>query len=303
MKELVILSGKGGTGKTSLVGSIAALAKDNVLVDGDVDAANLYLIARPDIKEKFSFIGSKEAVINQSECNNCGICLDYCRFNAISFKKSGDGSKAEQYLIDQIKCEGCGVCASFCPLGAIEMKDRVSGEWYVSDSRLGPMVHGYLGVGQGNSGKLVTVLREKARQVAREKGQDLIIVDGPPGIGCPAIASLNGADYVLIITEPTLSAFHDLDRLLSLTNHFKIRACICINKCDINAKVAGQIEEYASEKGAGVVGWINYDPAVSRAQADRTTLMEYISNDTTDQIRDLWNKVKHELSDNVSQKE
>jgi len=297
LKELVILSGKGGTGKTSLVGSIAALAEGNVLVDADVDAANLHLITRPDIKEKSSFIGGKEAVIDQAECNNCGVCLDYCRFDAIALKNSTDGSKAKKYLIDPIKCEGCGVCASFCPVDAIEMKDRVSGEWYVSDSRLGPMVHGHLGVGQGNSGKLVTVLREKAREVAREKGQDLIIVDGPPGIGCPAIASLNGADYVLIVTEPTLSAFHDLDRLLSLTNHFKIRTCICINKYDINAKVAGQIEEYASKKGASVMGRINYDPAISKAQADRTTLMEYISNDTTAQVRELWKNIKDLLKD------
>ncbi len=296
MRELVVLSGKGGTGKTSLVGSLAALAERKVLVDCDVDAANLHLIVEPEIRQRQQFISGKKAVINNARCTGCGLCLVHCRFDAIIQEETDSDEEQYRFRCDPLRCEGCGVCAYVCPEDTIEMRDNVSGEWYVSNTRYGPMVHGHLGIAEGNSGKLVSLLRERARSIAHEKNLDLIIVDGPPGIGCPVIASLTGADYVLIVTEPSLSALHDLKRLLQLVGHFKIPAGLCINKADINPSVAGQIKDYASQQAVRLLAEIAYDSTVTESQAAGKTMIEYIENDSTRQIRSLWTNLRTELS-------
>ena len=295
MKELVILSGKGGTGKTSLVGSLAALAENKVLVDCDVDAANLHLITQPEIKKKQSFIGGLKAHINEQKCTACGICVDYCRFDAIKSETKNSADKDLRFFIDDLSCEGCGVCTYFCPEEAIKMGEVKSGEWYESQTRFGPMVHGRLGMAEGNSGKLVALLRSRAREIALAENLDLILVDGPPGIGCPAISSLTGADYVMIVTEPTISGYHDLKRVAKLVRYFNIPASICINKYDINSDISSEIETYASEENIDLLGKLNYDVSVIEAQMAGKTLIEYISNETTDRIKSLWARLKKQI--------
>ncbi|MFC1957801.1 ATP-binding protein, partial [Chloroflexota bacterium] len=223
MKEVVVLSGKGGTGKTSIVGSFAALAKNKVLVDCDVDAADLHLLLSPSIKEGNEFWSGEVAVIDEENCTQCGLCQELCRFKAIA-----------DFKVDPISCEGCGLCSHVCPAEAVIMKENLSGHWFVSDTRYGPLIHARLGIAQENSGKLVAQVRQQARQLAEKDGFDCIISDGPPGIGCPVISSLSGVDLALLVTEPTLSGMHDLERVLGVCHHFGIQPLICINKYDIN---------------------------------------------------------------------
>jgi MinD superfamily P-loop ATPase len=295
VKELVVLSGKGGTGKTSLLGALATLAGNKVLVDCDVDAANLYLIADPEIRESHTFIGGQKAEINQQLCAYCGECLDYCRFEAVVSVASDVPDREPRFEIDRLNCEGCGVCTYFCPENAINMKPAESGKWHVSDTRFGPLVHGQLGPGEGNSGKLVTVLRKKARDEAESLKCDLILVDGPPGIGCPAIATLTGAGYVLLVTEPSLSAFHDFKRVAQLVRHFKISAGLCVNKYDINKSISGKIEKNAEENGIDILGRLRYDVDFTRAQVLGRTIMEYSTGETANNIRLLWKKLQKRL--------
>jgi len=300
MKELVVLSGKGGTGKTSLVGSLATLAENKILVDCDVDAADLHLLLKPDIKHKAEFVGGKKASIIEEKCTACDICPEYCRFEAI---KSSDeeGGNNPRFRIDSLACEGCGVCTHFCPEDAIEFKDVVSGEWYISETRHGPMVHARLGIAQANSGRLATLLRNRARTLAEEKNCDLIIIDGPPGIGCPVIASLTGADYVLIVTEPTVSGLHDLERLLKLIEHFQIKASVCINKYDINPQMTETIENFAARNNIGSAGKIKYDPAMTAAQIQGRTVIEYTDDGISKAIKKIWEKVQKELRKTTKQ--
>ena len=201
IRELVIISGKGGTGKTSVAASLACLAQNKVIADCDVDAADMHLVLQPEMQQATVFEGGKKAVITRDTCTACGECLRYCRFDAIS----------DDFIVDPISCEGCGVCAHFCPHGAIEMKNHVSGQWFISDTRHGPLIHAKLGIAEGNSGKLVTIIKKKAREIAGEKGYGLVIVDGSPGTGCPVIATMSGASLALIVTEPTVSGIHDLE--------------------------------------------------------------------------------------------
>ena len=222
MIELTIISGKGGTGKTSVVGSLAALAKNKVLVDCDVDAADLHLILGNNVKKSADFKGGHRASINEELCTGCGICLDYCRFDSIKEVINESTGWVDKFRIDQLSCEGCGVCTQFCPENAIDFDEIVSGQWFLSETKYGPLVHARLGIAQANSGKLVSLLRTKARNLADENRWDLVLIDGPPGIGCPVIASVTGASYVLIVTEPSLSAFHDLKRIMQLMDHFKM---------------------------------------------------------------------------------
>ncbi len=295
MTELVIVSGKGGTGKTSLVGSIAALAEKKILVDCDVDAADLHLILNNDLKQTHDFIASSKAEIIEDKCTDCGICQDYCRFDAI---KEKDG----HFRIDQYSCEGCGVCVHFCPEEAIDFKQVVSGQWFLSETRHGPLVHARLGIAQSNSGLLVSHLRKQAKELAERKNYELIVVDGPPGIGCPVIASITGADYLLIVTEPSLSALHDMERLLELAMHFHIPVGICINKYDINPQISVRIEEYAHKNGAMIMGRISFDPKVTEAQVAGTTFVEFADNGTADEVKSLWQNLKSELAGIKNQK-
>ncbi|TRO81899.1 ATP-binding protein [Desulfuromonas acetexigens] len=284
MKELVIISGKGGTGKTSVTASFAVLAEKAVLADCDVDAADLHLVLKPDVRERHDFRSGHEAVIREADCTGCGVCLDLCRFDAVRTHETEAGARC---VVDPVACEGCGVCVRFCPQTAIDFPERLCGEWMVSDTRCGPMVHARLGVAAENSGKLVATVRQEARRIAEEQGRNLVIVDGPPGIGCPVIASLSGAAQVLVVTEPTVSGEHDLARVLKLAAHFGIPASICVNKWDLNPEMTERIEKQARTVGANVAGRIRYDRSVTQAQIQERAVVE-IDAPCAKDIRALW---------------
>jgi len=282
MKELIVISGKGGTGKTSLLGAFASLAKDKVLCDADVDAADLYLILEPDIRERQDFQEGHRAVINLDKCTECGLCRDLCRFDAIS----------PEYKVDPIDCEGCGVCVYFCPEDAIDFPIKTCGELFVSETRAGPMVHARLGIAEDNSGKLVTLTRKQAKELAKNRDLSLILTDGPPGLACPVIASIAGASAVLIVTELTLSGQHDMDRVVELANHFGIPASICINKFDLNPDMTVAIEQYARDRGLPVMGRIPFDPSFTKAMVQKQTIIEYDGKSQAAQaVVEIWEKL------------
>lgn len=296
MKELVVISGKGGTGKTSILACFAALATNKVLADCDVDAADLHLVLKPQIQRREVFIGGKKARIRLEDCAACGQCKDICAFEAIHLDGPANDGVGKTYRIDPISCEGCGLCVRFCPAKAIEFKEVRSGEWFISHTRFGPMVHAQLGAAEENSGKLVTLVRTQARQLAQREGLDLMLVDGAPGIGCPVIASIGGADMALIVTEPTLSALHDMERVRELTRHFEIPTLVCINKYDINRDIAAQIEMRAEALDARVVGKVRYDPVFTESQIMRMPMVEYTNRQVADDVRTLWQNVQESLS-------
>jgi len=280
MKEVVILSGKGGTGKTSIVGSLAALAENKVLADCDVDAADLHLILSPSIKEENEFWSGQVAVINEEECTQCGLCQDVCRFDAI-----------KDFKVDPISCEGCGFCSHICPVEAINMKDSLSGRWFISDTKYGHLVHARLGIAQENSGKLVALVRQQAKQIAEGARINYIISDGPPGIGCPVISSLSGANLALLVTEPTLSGIHDLERVLGVCHHFGIPALVCINKYDLNEDNTRQIENYCLNQGVEVAAKIPFDNIVTEALVEKLPVVEYSQGKVTQEIESLWQRI------------
>jgi MinD superfamily P-loop ATPase len=298
LKEIVVISGKGGTGKTSIVASFAALANNAVLADCDVDAADLHLLLDPDIKRTHDFSGGKLASIIAEKCFGCGRCRDVCNFDAVLLNGPGNDIVGKTYTIDPISCEGCGVCVHFCPVNAIEFEDAVNGQWFVSETRFGSMVHARLGIAQENSGRLVSLIRKEAKQIAAEQNKDLIIVDGPPGIGCPVIASIAGADLVLAVTEPTLSGRHDIERVVELTKHFGIPAVICINKYDINQELAEQIRSMAHKWKLKTIGYIPYDPAVTKAQVAGKSIIEYSNGSLKRRLMSLWRSVLETLEEN-----
>jgi len=296
VRELVVVSGKGGTGKTSVVASFAALAQRAVLADGDVEASDLHLVLAPRVQRREDFTGGRRAKIDPAECLACGVCAKLCRFESLTFDGPGHGNVARTYRVDDIGCEGCGVCAEFCPAGAISMVESVGGEWFVSETRHGPMVHARLAAGHGNSGKLVIIVRDQARRIAGETGRSLIVVDGPPGIGCPVIASITGASLALVVTEPTPSGAHDLLRVLKLAKHFDLPAAVCVNKWDLNPAMTGQIEREAAEAGAAVAGRIGYSPAFNEAQRQSRAVVENGDTQTAREIRQVWANVQRLLS-------
>ncbi len=288
MREIVVISGKGGTGKTSLAASFAVLAGRSVIADCDVDAADLHLVLSPGETERHDFFSGHEAVIRKSDCNSCGECLRRCRFGAV---RMNHGPADEQcFSIDPVFCEGCGVCVRFCPEQAIDFPESLCGQWMVSETRAGPMVHARLGAAAENSGKLVSTVRREARRIAEDKGLSTIIVDGPPGIGCPVIASVTGASLVLAVTEPTVSGEHDLQRVLSLTRHFGIPTAICVNKWDLNADVTNRVENLASLAGAQTTGRVRYDPRVTTAQMHVKAVVE-TDAPCADDIRSIWSEI------------
>ncbi|HOK05803.1 MAG TPA: ATP-binding protein [Syntrophales bacterium] len=268
MKELIVISGKGGTGKTSVTASFAVLAGGAVLCDCDVDASDLPLVLAPEIREDHDFYSGREARIEADLCTSCGVCADLCRFDAVRMGQGG------VFTIDPLSCEGCGVCVRFCPAAAVTFTERYCGKWFVSETRCGPLVHARLGIGAENSGKLVSLVRREARRLAGERGIDRVVCDGPPGIGCPVIASLTGATAALVVTEPTVSGVHDLDRVLALTAHFRIPAYVAVNKWDLNPGMTEAVEEEAVKAGAIVLGRIRYDGGVTRAQLARKAVVE-----------------------------
>jgi MinD superfamily P-loop ATPase len=289
MKQVTIISGKGGTGKTTITAAFATLARNAVLADCDVDAADLHLILEPEIKYEEEFYGGKVAEIDVTLCNQCGVCQDLCRFDAIN-----------DFSIDATRCEGCKVCALACPEKAIDMQDKLSGHWYISETRCGPMVHARLGIAEDNSGKLVSVVRQQAKQIAEQEARELIIIDGPPGIGCPVIASITGVDLVLVITEPTLSGLHDMERVLQTAAHFSIPALVCVNKYDINPENTEKIEARCAECGVQVIGKIPYNKNVTAAMIQKKSVIEHNCGEITKAAEKIWGKVLYKLSSNHS---
>jgi len=280
MKEIVVISGKGGTGKTIIVASLAALAKSKVMVDCDVDAADLYLLLRPVTQETQEFWSGQRAVIDRDKCTQCGLCQEVCRFNAIN-----------EFQVDTISCEGCGFCYNICPEEAITMQENLSGSWFTSDTRYGPLVHARLGIAQENSGKLVAVIRQQAKLIAEKQGLDYILSDGPPGIGCPVISSISGVNLAVIVTEPTLSGIHDLDRVIGVCHYFAVPVVICINKYDLNEDNTRQIESYCHNQGIEVASRIPFDNVVTEALVKGLPVVEYSDNSVSQQIKALWQSI------------
>jgi len=286
MQELVILSGKGGTGKTSLVASFAPLANNSAFCDADVDAADLHLLLSPQNRASHDFKGGCEAVIQPDRCSACGICRDMCQWDAIN----------ASFKVDPVACEGCGVCVWFCPENAIDFPVKTCGEWFVADTRFGPLVHARLGIAEENSGKLVSLVRQAVKSLAVREGRELILTDGPPGVGCPVIASLGGAAGLVIVTEPTVSGLHDLKRVVQLAAHFNVPAMVCINKYDLNCAITTEIETYADTNGLPLVGKIPLEPAFIEAMVQGQTIMEFSPRSpAAGKIEEIWYKIKTKL--------
>jgi len=277
LRQIAIVSGKGGTGKTSVVASLAALANGLAVIDDcDVDAPDLHLILRPAVRGRREFLGMKMAVIDESRCTKCGSCEEHCRFGAV-----------RDFQIDPALCEGCGICSLVCPSGAVTMRDRLSGYAYISDTRFGPMVHAELFPGEEASGKLVAMIREMARDLAKSQEKDLVLIDGSPGIGCPVIATLTGVDLALVVTEPTISGEHDLERILKVTEHFGIETEVCINKHDLNQEATQRIENLCQERGIKVAGTLPFDPKVVEAMVLGEPVV-LLGGPAAEGIKDLW---------------
>ncbi len=285
MKQITIISGKGGTGKTTLVASFAALAENIVIADCDVDAPDLHLLLHPEIVTREEFKGLNVAAMDKEKCIECGICEASCRFKAISDTASG-------YAVDPTRCEGCGVCVFVCGSDAITLAERVSGYAFISKTKYGTMAHAQLNIAEEASGKLVTVVRNNAQRVAEEEGSDLILIDGSPGIGCPVIASLTGVDMALVITEPTMSGLHDLERILNVTRHFGIASVVCINKYDINEANSRKITEFCQEREVMIVRNIPYDPVVTEAMVAAMPVVEFSDGEVSDAIKEIWASIR-----------
>jgi MinD superfamily P-loop ATPase len=285
MKEVVVLSGKGGTGKTSIVGSFAAIARSKVLADCDVDAADLHLLLSPETKENHEFWSGQVAFIDEEKCTECGLCQDVCHFDAI-----------DDFKVDPVSCEGCSFCYHVCPADAITMNECLAGHWFISNTRYGPLAHAKLAIAQENSGKLVALVRQQAKLIAQKQGLDYIITDGPPGIGCPVVSSLSGADLALLVTEPTLSGMHDLERVLSTCCHFGVPALVCINKYDLNDENSRQVESYCFDQGVEVVSKIPFDNAVTQALVQGLPVVEYSQGKVAQEIDALWRTVTGTLN-------
>ena len=285
MRQIVIISGKGGTGKTVITGAFASLVKSKIMADCDVDAADLHLLMQPRIKEKHGFTSGKTAIIDKKLCQECGKCLVACRFGAIS----------PGYVIDPISCEGCGFCSYICPVSAIKMQENLCGEWFISDTRFGPLVHARLGIAQENSGKLVTLVKQKAGQLAKSQMAEWVIIDGAPGIGCPVIASIAGVDFAVVVTEPTLSGLHDTKRVIQVVRHFGKPAKLVINKFDINLDITKQIEKYAQDNQIQLLGKIHFDDSVVKSMVEAKTIIESASSRARQEIISIWQNIEKEV--------
>jgi len=290
MKEIVVISGKGGTGKTSVTASLAVLGgKDIIVADCDVDAADMHLLMQPDFEKSDDFFSGELAYIHQDECIQCGKCDEVCRFDAVLVN---DG----KYTIDPLSCEGCGYCARVCPTKAIENKDLNVGRWYISNIKTGStMVHAKLGIGADNSGKLVAKVKNEAKQLAKEQNKDYIIIDGSPGVGCPVVSSLSGAHFVVLVTEPTVSGLHDLKRVYELVKKFNLKAGCIINKADLNTEKALEIKEFLKEENIVHISNLPYNESFTKAMTLGQTIVEYSNNNLTELITESWKKIKLNL--------
>jgi MinD superfamily P-loop ATPase len=295
VKQLVVLSGKGGTGKTSVTAVLAHLASVGdgglklVLADADVDAANLELILSPHVQEEGDFRGGQVAVIDQDICAGCGDCVRVCRFDAVL-------ESAGAYTVDPIACDGCAACVYQCPEAAIQMREQLVGKWYRSESRFGPLSHADLFPGQENSGKLVTLVKQHARLQGLDENRDLVLVDGPPGIGCPVISATSGADFALVVAEPTVSGVHDMHRALQTARYFGVPALVCVNKADLFPESTLEIENYCREQGIEYLGQIPYDRAVTDSMVQGYPVTAYQPDSPASQaIHRIWAKLKGQL--------
>jgi MinD superfamily P-loop ATPase len=279
LKQIAVISGKGGTGKTTITASFAALAQNTVMVDCDVDASDLHLLLHPQIMQTIEFQGSKLAVMDKIKCVECGLCKDACKFDAIN----------DSFEVNRLLCEGCGVCVVVCPEKALNLSERISGYAFISKTKYGLMSHARLNPGEASSGKLVTLVRQNARQIAEKEKCNLILIDGPPGIGCPVIASVTGIDIGLVVTEPTMSGIHDLERALQLLNHFNVSPLVCINKYDINRKNTKEIVKVCEKNNSEVIGKISFDPIMTKAMVAGKTVVEHSPESTVSrEIKRLW---------------
>ena len=289
MHELVIISGKGGTGKTSLTAAFAALAKEMVLCDADVDAADLHLLMSPSVKKQTDFYGGNVASIDPERCISCGTCRNLCRFDAINLN----------YEVSRLECEGCGVCVDLCPAQAIDFPEKLCGEWFISETVFGPMVHARLGIAEENSGKLVTLVRQQARVLAEKHNKQLLLTDGPPGVGCPVIASVGGASAVLIVAEPTMSGFHDANRVWELCLQFGIPGILCVNKWDLNPDQADVIEVSVQKKGMSITERIPFDPLFTESMILGKTIFEHDPKSSTCRtVNRVWEQINLFLNNN-----
>lgn len=293
MKEIVIISGKGGTGKTSLTASYAYLGgKDVIVADCDVDAADMHLLLAPDFKDIEAFYSGELAYINQDACIRCGKCADVCRFDAIPNNKN-------QYVVDSVSCEGCGYCARICPTNAIINKKQNVGDWYISNIKTGSiMVHAKLGIGADNSGKLVAKVKNEAKEIAEDERKDLLLVDGSPGIGCPVVSSLSGANFVVLVTEPSVSGLHDLKRVYELVKKFNIKAGCIINKADINKKVTAEILKFLQKENIIHIASLPYNEDFTRAMTNGQTIVEYSNGLLKELISESWNLILKTINNN-----
>jgi MinD superfamily P-loop ATPase len=297
MKQVVVLSGKGGTGKTSVIASLAHLAsleQQLVLVDADVDAANLALVLDPQKREQHAFMGMDVAFINESKCKAHGNCLNVCRFEAI--QTTSENGKA-LYRVDPLACEGCATCYTQCPENAITMQPQQAGLWFRSDTRFGPFFHAHLFAGQPNSGKLVALIKGQARQLGLSTGKAIMLVDGPPGIGCPVIATLSGADLALLVVEPTISGIHDLERIMGTVQHFGVSAQVVINKADLNLKRTREIEAYGQSEGIHILGRIPFDSMVTEAMVQGVPVTAYTEGLVSQALQKIWENLKDHVTD------
>ncbi len=285
MRQIAIISGKGGTGKTVLTGAFAALVRNKVIVDCDVDAADLHLLLHPQIRESHQFHSGLTAFIDPDKCIRCGKCLDVCRFEAIK----------DIFLVDSFSCEGCAFCSLICPVDAIEMRENIAGEWFISDTRFGPMVHAKLGVAEENSGKLVALVRERAGEEAKARGLEWILIDGAPGIGCPVIASLSGVDCAVVVMEPSLSGIHDAERVIAVARHFSIPVKVLINKFDLNLDMTKKIENHCRDENIQILGKLRFDEDVIKAMVEGKTILEYSNGKMGGQITEIWDNLQKDV--------
>lgn len=290
IKEMVIVSGKGGTGKTSLAGALSSLFQDKVIADCDVDAANLHLILKPEqTLETKEFTGGKKAKIDPVRCTKCGICREVCRYDAIS----------EVFVIDQFSCEGCGACYFLCPSMAVDFSTRLAGHYYICRiSGNGRFVFAELLPGEDNSGKLVAAVRNDAREEAVKAGAGFILIDGPPGIGCPVISSITGTHLAIVVTEPTPSGIHDLKRIVELTKHFQIKTAVVVNKSDINPSYTEEMKQYCNEHNLVFIGEIPYETSITKAQKEGMTILDFAPDcKASSAIKEIHKKIQKILEE------
>lgn len=288
MKQIVILSGKGGTGKTFVSASLACLAENAVFADCDVDAANLHLLLAPEVRETHKFKGGRIAELNVEACTGCGICVEHCRFDALSMLP------AKVAVVDPVACEGCGVCGLVCPTDAFSYRTSDAGRWYISDTRYGPMVHAHLFAGEENSGKLVQQVRANARAVGEERQKDWVVIDGPPGTGCAVMSAMTGVDMVVLVTEPTVAGVHDVKRVMDVAMHFGIPVGMVINKSSINPEKAAELRAFAAEKKIRYLGDIPYDKRIVDSVADLKPYACNFNDDIADRLKSMWNNISAE---------